>query len=147
MSAIAAGLIVDDYLGGKTRLRTFSVSIDEFESRNANDVFAPKPSTRNIREFQARQSRLGFTYPAVGATATVPPAGYTVDHTRIKLGTGETVFTRAKAALAALGPHPPGLDGGVAVGARRSSPAWSWPRWPDHGPVVAERQPDRVCRR
>ena len=28
-----------------------------------------------------------------------PPAGYTVDHTRIKLGEGEEVFTKAKAAL------------------------------------------------
>ena len=29
----------------------------------------------------------------------MPPAGYVVDHTRIKLGEGEEVFTRAKAAL------------------------------------------------
>lgn len=58
-----------------------------------------KPSTATIREFQARQSTLEFTYAAVGSTATVPPTGYAVDHTRIKLGTGETLFTRAKAAL------------------------------------------------
>ena len=58
-----------------------------------------RPSTETIREFLAAQSNLGFTYSAVGATATMPPVGYAVDHTRIKLGEGEEVFARAKAAL------------------------------------------------
>jgi uncharacterized protein (UPF0548 family) len=58
-----------------------------------------RPSTETIREFLASQSKLSFTYSAVGATASQPPAGYTVDHTRIKLGDGEEVFTKAKAAL------------------------------------------------
>ena len=58
-----------------------------------------RPSTQVIREFVASQSELSFTYSSVGATATVPPAGYDVDHTRIKLGEGQEVFTRAKAAL------------------------------------------------
>jgi len=58
-----------------------------------------RPSTETIREFLASQSKLGFTYTAVGATASQPPAGFTVDHTRIKLGDGEEVFTKAKAAL------------------------------------------------
>jgi uncharacterized protein (UPF0548 family) len=58
-----------------------------------------RPSTEAIREFLASQSKLGFTYTAVGATASQPPAGYTVDHSRIKLGEGEEVFTKAKAAL------------------------------------------------
>src|SRR5271157_885582 len=58
-----------------------------------------RPSTGAIREFLASQSKLGFTYSALGATATVPPAGYAVDHTRIKLGEGEVVFTKAKLAL------------------------------------------------
>ena len=58
-----------------------------------------RPSTEAIREFLASQSKLGFTYMAVGATASQPPAGYVVDHTRIKLGEGEEVFTKAKAAL------------------------------------------------
>src|SRR5690349_21955917 len=58
-----------------------------------------RPSTETLREFLAAQSKLGFTYSAVGATATVPPAGYAVDHTRIKLGEGERAFERAKAAL------------------------------------------------
>ena len=58
-----------------------------------------RPSTETMRDFLASQSKLGFTYTAVGATATLPPAGYTVDHTRIKLGQGEEVFTKARAAL------------------------------------------------
>ena len=49
--------------------------------------------------FLAAQAKLGFTYPAVGATASLPPAGYAVDHTRIKLGEGEEVFSGARAAL------------------------------------------------
>jgi uncharacterized protein (UPF0548 family) len=58
-----------------------------------------RPSTETIRGFPASQSNLGFTYAAVGATASQPPAGYTVDHTRVKLGEGQEVFTRAKAAI------------------------------------------------
>jgi len=58
-----------------------------------------KPSPATIRDFLAKQSRLDLTYAAVGATAAVPPSGYVVDHTRIKLGEGEGVFQAAKAAL------------------------------------------------
>ena len=58
-----------------------------------------RPSTEAMGEFLARQSKLGFTYSVAGATETVPSAGYAVDHTRIKLGEGEEVFTRARAAL------------------------------------------------
>jgi uncharacterized protein (UPF0548 family) len=58
-----------------------------------------RPSSEAIRSFLASQANLGFTYTAVGATASVPPEGYAVDHTRIKLGLGEEVFTKATAAL------------------------------------------------
>jgi uncharacterized protein (UPF0548 family) len=58
-----------------------------------------KPSPATIRDFLAKQSRLDLTYAAVGATAAVPPAGYVVDHTRIKLGAGKGVFRIAKAAV------------------------------------------------
>ena len=58
-----------------------------------------RPSTETIRGFLTVQSKLGFTYTAVGATASLPPADYVVDHTRIKLGQGEEVFMKAKAAL------------------------------------------------
>ncbi len=59
----------------------------------------PKPSVESIRSFLTAQSKLPFSYSAVGATATFPPAGHVVDHTRIKLGDGESVFHSAKAAL------------------------------------------------
>jgi len=58
-----------------------------------------KPSAESIRPFLKAQAKLPFTYSAVGATAETPPAGYVVDHTRIKLGEGEPVFHEAKAAL------------------------------------------------
>ena len=58
-----------------------------------------KPSAEKLRDFLAAQSKLDLTYMAVGATAAVPPAGYVVDHTRIKLGHGARIFTAARAAL------------------------------------------------
>jgi len=58
-----------------------------------------KPSADSIRRLLTAQAELPFTYSAVGATAKTPPAGYVVDHTRIKLGEGEKAFQSAKAAL------------------------------------------------
>ena len=58
-----------------------------------------KPTAEAIHQFLERQSKLNFTYPAIGATATQPPAGYVVDHTRIKLGSGEKVFEVARTAI------------------------------------------------
>jgi uncharacterized protein (UPF0548 family) len=95
-----------------------------------------RPSTEAIRAFLAAQSKLGFTYSAIGATATVPPAGYTVDHTRIKLGEGEEVFMRAKAALErwdhfrlgwaeAWPPETPIQTGEVVAIAARAIGLWS----------------------
>jgi uncharacterized protein (UPF0548 family) len=52
-----------------------------------------------IRAFLEAQSQLSFSYAAVGATATTPPARYTVDHSRVLLGNGEAVFYAAIAAL------------------------------------------------
>lgn len=58
-----------------------------------------KPSPDLVRAFLADQAKLNLSYPAVGATATTPPLGYTVDHTRVRLGEGEAVFFQATAAL------------------------------------------------
>lgn len=58
-----------------------------------------KPSADAMRRFLAQQVKLPFSYSAVGATATAPPAGFVVDHTRVKLGEGEAVFQAAVAAL------------------------------------------------
>ena len=62
-------------------------------------LFLRRPAAEAIRAFLAAQARLNLTYSAVGATATSPPAGYVVDHTRMRLGAGEKVFAAAKAAL------------------------------------------------
>ena len=62
-----------------------------------------KPSTKVIEAFLHSQSKLRFTYAAVGATAAVPPVGYNLDHSRIKLGSGEQAFLAAKAALESWG--------------------------------------------
>jgi uncharacterized protein (UPF0548 family) len=58
-----------------------------------------KPSPSFIRAFLEGQAKLAFTYSAVGATAGTPPLGFVVDHTRIKLGSGQGVFVAAKDAL------------------------------------------------
>ncbi|MDB5385334.1 MAG: hypothetical protein JWM11_980 [Planctomycetaceae bacterium] len=58
-----------------------------------------KPSAELIRRFLSEQAKLDFTYKAVGATAGIPPDGYLVDHTRIKLGDGRQVYDAAKRAL------------------------------------------------
>jgi uncharacterized protein (UPF0548 family) len=62
-------------------------------------LFLRRPAAEAIRAFLAAQARLNLTYSAVGATATSPPAGYVVDHTRMRLGAGEKVFAAARAAL------------------------------------------------
>ncbi len=58
-----------------------------------------KPSTAKLRDFLAAQSKLDFTYPAVGGTASQPPVSYVVDRTRIKLGDEARIFEAAKTVL------------------------------------------------
>jgi uncharacterized protein (UPF0548 family) len=62
-------------------------------------LFLRRPTVAAIRAFLASQARLDLTYSAVGATTTNPPAGYVVDHARMRLGAGEKVFVAAKVAL------------------------------------------------
>src|SRR5262245_34070333 len=57
------------------------------------------PTDARIRRFLEDQAGRPLRYAAVGATAGTPPAGYVVDHTRVRLGQGETAFEAAKAAL------------------------------------------------
>ena len=59
-----------------------------------------KPSIQAVRLFLAIQSELSLNYAAVGATASQPPDGFAVDHTRICLGEGECVFRAAQLAFA-----------------------------------------------
>jgi uncharacterized protein (UPF0548 family) len=62
-------------------------------------ISVTKPSGEQLRQFLAVQGKLDFSYQPVSATASFPPAGYAVDHTRALLGKGESVFQAAKAAL------------------------------------------------
>ncbi len=63
-------------------------------------MFLPaKPSEERIRRFIVSQHTLPFSYPEVGATRQGLPDGYTIDHNRVKLGTGSEVFKRAVASL------------------------------------------------
>lgn len=57
------------------------------------------PSADSIHRFIAEQSPLSCTYAAVGATATTPPVGYVVDHTRVELGAGEATYALACRAM------------------------------------------------
>ena len=58
-----------------------------------------KPTPDTIRRFLAKQAASEFTYSAVGATATHPPTGFLVAHTRTKLGEGKKTFQIARARL------------------------------------------------
>jgi uncharacterized protein (UPF0548 family) len=61
--------------------------------------FIGKPSQRAIDEFLAAQRETSFSYPEVGATCEQVPSGYTIDHNRLRLGTGREIFEKASAAL------------------------------------------------
>ena len=58
-----------------------------------------EPSDDVVARFVSSQRDLPFTYAEVGATNATPPAGYTVDHNRIQLGSGEATYRRAVEAL------------------------------------------------
>src|SRR4051812_1818071 len=58
-----------------------------------------KPTAEKAQRFLRAQAKLDFSYRSVGATATKPPAGFVVDHTRIKLGDGAEVFLLARVGL------------------------------------------------
>lgn len=60
-----------------------------------------RPSDDQIRKLAAAQSGLPFSYHEVGATREGPPPGYDFDRHEALLGSGEEVWRRARAALAA----------------------------------------------
>lgn len=57
------------------------------------------PSAELVREFVRSQESASYTYSEVGATGEQLPEGYTVDHRRIKLGSGKETFDRAVEAI------------------------------------------------
>ena len=58
-----------------------------------------RPSDARIRRFLERQRGLPYSYPDVGASLGEPPAGYVLDHHRVRLGEGPRAFERRRAAL------------------------------------------------
>jgi uncharacterized protein (UPF0548 family) len=58
-----------------------------------------EPSEQDAVKFVLSQQNLSFTYLEVGATNTNPPATYTIDHNRVQLGSGETVYNTGVEAL------------------------------------------------
>jgi uncharacterized protein (UPF0548 family) len=58
-----------------------------------------RPSPNVVQAFLAAQAGLDYSYRAVGATAGAPPAGFVVDHTRVRVGQGERSFDAGVAAL------------------------------------------------
>src|SRR5256885_12488007 len=58
-----------------------------------------KPSEETIRRFISSQQQHSFSYSETGATRDRLPPNYTIDHNRIKLGTGLETYERAVTAL------------------------------------------------
>jgi uncharacterized protein (UPF0548 family) len=54
-----------------------------------------RPSQAVIDAFLSSQREESFSYAAVGSTRIGPPAGYAVDHNRVRLGYGADVFHRS----------------------------------------------------
>lgn len=62
---------------------------------------AKEPSRDELERFLSHQRRLPLSYGEAGATLGEAPAGYTVDHHRVRLGAGAEDFRRAVEALRA----------------------------------------------
>jgi uncharacterized protein (UPF0548 family) len=60
-----------------------------------------EPSRAAIDAFLLRAKDLSFSYSEIGSTQGKTPAGYTVDHNRILLGSGNETFRRAISAIRA----------------------------------------------
>ncbi len=58
-----------------------------------------RPTPARIQAFLDRQHGRPFSYAEVGASRGDPPAGYKVDHNRVRLGSGDAVFAAACAAI------------------------------------------------
>ncbi len=58
-----------------------------------------KPDEAFIRRFLEKQKGETFSYPEVGASSSVAPSGYKVDHNRILLGNGYETFLKAVEAV------------------------------------------------
>lgn len=57
------------------------------------------PSDSRIRDMLASQNGAPFSYPEVGATRSLLPAGYAIDRLNVQVGRGAAAFDRAKSAI------------------------------------------------
>lgn len=58
-----------------------------------------EPTEKQVGDFLAAQRRLPFSYAEVGDSKDKIPAGYPINHRRVRLGSGADVFERAKNAV------------------------------------------------
>lgn len=58
-----------------------------------------EPSAAQIKNFLAANKDLPFSYREVGASKDKIPAGYPINHRRVRLGSGADAFARAKKAI------------------------------------------------
>lgn len=58
-----------------------------------------EPTDSDVAKFISSQRNLDFTYAEIGATNAKPPAGYTIDNSRVPLGNGERIYRAAVAIL------------------------------------------------
>ena len=59
-----------------------------------------QPTEDEVRRFLEAQKSSSFSYAEVGATRNAdPPGGFTVDHNRVRLGSGRELFSQAAAAV------------------------------------------------
>jgi uncharacterized protein (UPF0548 family) len=62
-------------------------------------LLVQRPDEAAIVRFLDDQRHRPFSYPDIGATRSVTPRGYNIDHNRIRLGKGPAVFATAVDAL------------------------------------------------
>ena len=62
-------------------------------------IFFRKPNGPQIQQALDQQGKLPFSYDEVEATRGAPPPGYSADHNRVQVGSGELAYRRAKMAL------------------------------------------------
>jgi uncharacterized protein (UPF0548 family) len=62
-------------------------------------LFLARPTDQAIHTRLATREAMPFSYSEVGATRSIPPAGYRINHMRALLGKGEDVHARAVSAL------------------------------------------------
>jgi uncharacterized protein (UPF0548 family) len=62
-------------------------------------LFLRRPSSERIQQFLDASKPESFSYSQVGATRGMPPDGFTLDHSRVHIGTGQAGFDSAKEAI------------------------------------------------